>query len=185
MSQASAFGTGSFPRSLPITVPDGGTGQTSFPAHTVLIGQGTAAIGNAGPGTANSILMGQGAGADPVFGTLIAGSNITLTPGANSITISSSGGGGAGNVVFTSDAASTATTNAGAINIFGDLASGSSVLGNGAQTITVANLPATTAQKGVVQLATNAQAIAGADTEAAITSDDLKAKLGTQSTRSS
>jgi len=180
MSQASAFGTGAFPKTIPLTVPVGGTGQTSFPAHTVLLGEGTAAIGNAGPGAANSILMGQGAGADPVFGTLIAGSNITLTPGANSITISSSGGGGAGNIIFTSDAASTATTNAGAINLFGDLASGSSVLGNGSQTITVANLSATTAQKGVVNLASNLLTINGVDASAAVTPASLAAKLGTQ-----
>ncbi len=182
MSQSGSLSGGTSGLTIPVTVPNGGTGQVTLPIHSVLIGQGTSAIGNAGPGAANSILMGQGAGADPIFGTLIAGSNITLTPGASSITISSSGGGGAGNVVFTGDAASTATTNAGAINIFGDLATGSSVLGDGAQTITVANLAATTAQKGVVQLATNAQAIAGSDTAAAVTSDDLKAKLGTQAT---
>ena len=165
---------------IPVTVPNGGTGQVSFPVHTVLIGNGVSPIANAGPGATNSILMGQGVGADPVFGTLVAGSNITLTPGATSITISSTGGGGASNITFTADSASTAITNAGALNIFGDLATGSSVLGDGAQTITIANLAATTAQKGVVQLATNAQAIAGSDTAAAITSDDLKAKLGSQ-----
>lgn len=180
MSQAGSINNSGGSLAVPVTVPNGGTGQVTLPAHTVLIGQGTSAIGNAGPGDTNSILMGQGAGADPIFGTLVAGSNITLTNGAGTITISSSGGGGAGNVVFTGDAASTATTNSGAINIFGDLATGSSVLGDGAQTITVANLPATTSQKGVVQLATNAQAIAGSDTAAAVTSDDLKAKLGAQ-----
>lgn len=166
--------------SIPVTVPNGGTSQVSFPAHTVLIGEGTAPIGNAGPGDTNSILMGQGAGADPIFGMLVAGSNITLVNGAGTITISSTGGGGATNIVFTNDGATSATTNAGALNIFGDLASGSSVIGNGAQTITISNLSATTSQKGVLQLATNAQAIAGSDTAAAVTSDDLKAKLGAQ-----
>lgn len=52
---------------IPVTVPNGGTGQVSFPAHTVLLGEGTAPIGNAGPGAVNSVLMGQGAGADPIF----------------------------------------------------------------------------------------------------------------------
>jgi hypothetical protein len=182
MSQFTRLGSGGGGSiTVPVTVPNGGTGQITLPAHSVLLGNGTSAIGNVGPGAANTILMGTGAGSDPVFGSLVAGSNITITPGVGTLTISSSGGGGAGNIVFTGDTGSTATTNAGAINIFGDVASGSSVLGNGAQTITVANLAATTAQKGVVQLATNAQAIAGLDTAAALTSDDLKAKLGTQS----
>jgi hypothetical protein len=180
MSQAFKFsGSGGGNITFPITVPQGGTGQVNLPAHTVLIGNGTDPINTAGPGASNSILMGQGAGSDPVFGTLIAGSNITRTPGATSITISATSS-GSGSITFTDDAASTATTNAGAINLFGDSASGSSVLGDGAQTITVSNLSATDSQLGVVELATNAETLTGISTSLVIPPDDLKAKLGSQ-----
>lgn len=180
MSQAALLsGGGGGNVTFPITVPQGGTGQVNLPAHTVLIGNGTDPINTAGPGASNSILMGQGAGADPVFGTLIAGSNITLTPGATSITISATGG-SAGNIVFTADSASTATTDSGTLNIFGDSISGSSVLGDGVKTITVSNLSSSVTQKGVLELATNAETLTGTDTERAVTPDDLKAKLGVQ-----
>lgn len=51
---------------------------------------------------------------------------------------------------------------------------------NGTHTINILALQSSTSQIGTVQLATNAEAIAGTDTAKAITSDDLKAKLGTQ-----
>lgn len=63
----------------------------------------------------------------------------------------------------------------------GDSAQGVSVSGNAGtytETITVAD--ATTGQKGVVLLASNAEAIAGTNTTKAVTPDDLKAKLGLQ-----
>lgn len=78
MSQAGSNNVGGIV-SYPITVPNGGTGQVSLPIHTVLLGQGTAAIGNAGPGALGSVLTGQGAGADPVFSTLEAGVNMDIT----------------------------------------------------------------------------------------------------------
>lgn len=46
--------------------------------------------------------------------------------------------------------------------------------------INILALQSSTTQIGTVQLATNAEAIAGTDTAKAITSDDLAAKLGTQ-----
>lgn len=46
--------------------------------------------------------------------------------------------------------------------------------------INILALQSSTTQIGTVQLATNAEAIAGTDTAKAVTSDDLKAKLGTQ-----
>jgi hypothetical protein len=50
----------------------------------------------------------------------------------------------------------------------------------GANTLNIDATDATTVQKGAVALATNAEAIAGSNTTKAITPDDLKAKLGTQ-----
>lgn len=67
------------------------------------------------------------------------------------------------------------------INLVGNTTMGINVVGNAAlNTLTIIASQATTTQFGVVELATNADAIAGTDTAKAITSDDLKAKLGTQ-----
>lgn len=51
---------------------------------------------------------------------------------------------------------------------------------NGPGTINLAGIDATTAVKGVLPLATNAEAIAGADSTKAIVSTSMKAKLGVQ-----
>lgn len=67
------------------------------------------------------------------------------------------------------------------INFIGDTVQGVHVNGNAGtstETITIDNM--TTTQKGVTTLATNAEAIAGTDTAKALTADDLKAKLGAQ-----
>jgi len=71
----------------------------------------------------------------------------------------------------------------GNINVLGTAAQGISTSGAGSTvTWTIAN--ASTTQKGVVALATNAEAIAGTDTAKALTADDIKAKLGTQTNHS-
>jgi hypothetical protein len=123
----------------------------------------------------------------------------TVTSGnvtSNAITINTSGGlsgGGAVNLggtlnlsagatvptTFTEDGASVATPSSNNLNIFGTSAQGISTSGSGA-TVTITASNASTSQKGVVALATNAEAIAGTDTAKAVTSDDLKAKLGSQ-----
>jgi hypothetical protein len=69
----------------------------------------------------------------------------------------------------------------GNINVLGNNTSGINIIGMpGTNTLSVVATQATTTQQGAVTLATNAQAIAGTDTNNAITSDDLKAKLGVQ-----
>lgn len=56
--------------STPVSVPNGGTGATSFTAHSVLLGEGTAAVSSTGPNASTGIpLVSQGASADPSFGT--------------------------------------------------------------------------------------------------------------------
>ena len=52
---------------LPVTVPEGGTGQTSLALHGVPIGQGTSGVLVASPGAAGQVLMSNGASADPSF----------------------------------------------------------------------------------------------------------------------
>ena len=70
-------------------------------------------------------------------------------------------------------------------NLTANTTMGITTIGNGGtNTINILALQSTTAQLGTIKLATNAQAIAGTDTSNAITSDDLKAKLGTQTANS-
>ena len=57
---------------------------------------------------------------------------------------------------------------------------GSITITNGANTINIEGTDATTTQDGVVELATDAEAIAGTDSVRAIVPTSLKAKLGTQ-----
>lgn len=64
-------------------------------------------------------------------------------------------------------------------NIVGNATQGLSSSGSGS-TLTFTNADWTTLQKGVGVLATNAETIAGTSTTKAVTPDDLKAKLGTQ-----
>jgi hypothetical protein len=52
-----------------VTVPNGGTGQASFTDGAFLIGNGSNALSEVGPGTAGQIPISQGAGADPVMTT--------------------------------------------------------------------------------------------------------------------
>lgn len=63
---------------LPVT--NGGTGQSSLPAHNVLIGNGTDPINFAAP-TSNSgaAFVGQGASSDPVFGKVVLTQPATLS----------------------------------------------------------------------------------------------------------
>lgn len=49
------------------SVPGGGTGQVALTAHNVLLGEGTAAVGFAAPGTAGFVLTSNGGAADPSF----------------------------------------------------------------------------------------------------------------------
>ncbi len=66
-------------------------------------------------------------------------------------------------------------------NLTANTTMGITTVGNAAlHTINIVGIQSTTTQLGVVELATNAQAIAGADANNAVTSAALAAKLGTQ-----
>jgi hypothetical protein len=67
-------GAGTNPAFQGITVPGGGTGQTTLTAHSVLLGEGTGAVAFA-TGTTGQMLIGV-TGADPAFGN-----NPTITGG--------------------------------------------------------------------------------------------------------
>lgn len=64
----SQLATGSL--ATPVTVPNGGTGDTSLTAHGVMIGAGTSAVAVTSAGTAGQALVSGGASADPAFATL-------------------------------------------------------------------------------------------------------------------
>jgi len=53
--------------SAAVTVPKGGTGQTSLSAHGVLIGNGTSAVTVSSAGTSGYCFVSNGASADPTF----------------------------------------------------------------------------------------------------------------------
>jgi hypothetical protein len=66
----------------PVSVANGGTGDTTLPIHSLLIGEGTGAIGNPGTGTAGQIIVSGGSTADPAWVTPTAGTGLTVTENA-------------------------------------------------------------------------------------------------------
>lgn len=167
-----------YKRISPIPVAEGGTGQITLTDSSVLVGNVAAGITQLAVGTNGQVLIGA-TGADPAFATLTSSdSSVSFTIGANSLSLQVAGGTTVGKTI-TGDAGGALSPTAGNWNILGTAAQGISTSG-AASTLTLTIANATTAQKGVLTLATNAEAIAGADTTKAVTSDDLKAKLGTQ-----
>jgi hypothetical protein len=68
----------------PLTVPHGGTARTTFPQGSILIGEVTNPLNSVVLG-AGQLLVGSGAGVDPVAYTLPAGNNITWTAGIGTL----------------------------------------------------------------------------------------------------
>lgn len=64
-----------------LSVAQGGTGRATLTTHGVLVGEGTAAINQLAVGTTGQVLVGA-TGADPAFGTTVAGLTFTsaITP---------------------------------------------------------------------------------------------------------
>lgn len=77
---------------VPITAPNGGTGVASPTARTIPIAQGTSNFTFVGPLTNGQLLIGS-TGANPVPATITAGTNISVTNGSGTITISATGSG--------------------------------------------------------------------------------------------
>lgn len=74
---------------LPITVENGGTGLDTLTSGAILVGQGTSDVALISLDD-GELLIGS-TGNDPVAATLTAGSGISITNGAGSITIASTG----------------------------------------------------------------------------------------------
>jgi hypothetical protein len=101
--------------------------------HAVLVGAASNGITSIGPLTNGQVVIGS-SGVDPVAATLTAGSGISITNGAGSITIAGAGGGLAWTVV-------TGTTQSAAVN--------NGYIANNAGTVTI-TLPATSAVGSIV-----------------------------------
>lgn len=74
----------------PLTPPSGGTGVSNPTAHTLPVAEGSSNFTFLGPLNNGQLLIGS-AGADPVAATITAGTNISITNGAGSITVNASG----------------------------------------------------------------------------------------------
>jgi len=150
--------------------------KSDYTDHAVLLGQGTTEdIVPTNVGTDGQLLIG-GTAIDPAFASLTStGGTVTFTPGPNSLNLEASGSVA---ITFDTDSGS-ATPAANTINFVGDATQGISSSGAG-DTVTYTIADATTSQKGVSELATDAEAIAGADNSRTIVPSSLAAKLGTQ-----
>ncbi len=73
-----------------LVVSNGGTGAATFTAHSILLGQGTSAVTALGAATNGQIPIGS-TGADPVLAAISAGAGISVTNGAGTISIASTG----------------------------------------------------------------------------------------------
>ena len=87
---------------MPIGAPYGGDGVASPTAHTLPVAEGASNFTFLGPLTSGQILIGS-TGADPVAASLSAGSGISITPGAGTISIAATGGTGMTWQVITAD----------------------------------------------------------------------------------
>lgn len=70
-------------------IANGGTGAASFTANSLLLGNGTSALSALGAATNGQIPIGR-TGLNPVLANITAGTNVTVTNGAGSITIAAS-----------------------------------------------------------------------------------------------
>lgn len=138
----------------------------------------TAAVGWTAAGTDGQLLI-AATGAAPAFASLTStGGSITITPGANTLNVDT-----AGSIATTyNEDTGSATPALGILNIVGTAAQGISTSG-ATNIVTITAADATTTQKGVSALATDAEAIAGTVSTDTIVPTSLKAKLGVQTNK--
>lgn len=72
----------------PIQVAFGGTGLSTITSHGILLGSGTGAITPLGAASDGQLPIGS-TGADPVLATITAGTGVSVTNGAGTITLAS------------------------------------------------------------------------------------------------
>lgn len=89
--------------SAPLSATLGGTGVSNPTAHSLPVAEGSSAFTFLGPLTNGQMLIGS-TGANPVAATISAGTGVTVSTGAGSLTISATGGGPYTEVTGTSQA---------------------------------------------------------------------------------
>jgi len=95
----------------PFSPTSGGTGVSDPTAHGILVAEGSSAF-SPKVLTNGQLLIGS-TGADPVAASLTAGSGVTITPGAGSITIAASGGGASNYIIASNGSAQNGVTGSG------------------------------------------------------------------------
>ena len=83
-------GAGTFTVTGTLNVDNGGTERSPLTQHAILVGDGTSPVQMIGPLTNGQLLVGS-TGSAPVAASLTAGSGVSITPGAGSITIAATG----------------------------------------------------------------------------------------------
>lgn len=121
---------------VPVTVANGGTERTTLTDGAVLVGDGSNPVELVGPLTDGQLLIGDTAGVSPVAATLTAGTGITITNAAGSITIDATGMG----VTWNEETGTSAS-----------MAIGNGYIANNASLVTL-TLPATAAIGDTVQV---------------------------------
>lgn len=177
------------------------TGTTD---HAVQVGNAGGSLSSLSVGTNGQVLLGS-TGANPSFVTPTAGSGLSVTANASTLEwaisapVSVSNGGTGATTLGLNGALYGNTTSAVGVTAAGT--NGQILIGStgnppafasitssggtitptgGANTLNLDVTAATTTQSGAVTLATNAETIAGSNTTKATTPDDIKAKLGSQ-----
>jgi hypothetical protein len=93
---------------MPIEATHGATGVGSPTAHKLPVAEGSSAFNFLGPLNSGELLIGS-TGNDPVAASLSAGTGISITPGAGSISIAATGGTGMTWQVISADQSAVAT----------------------------------------------------------------------------
>lgn len=179
--------TGTVALTIPVVVSSGGTGRITLTNHGLLVGAGTSAITQLADATNGQLPIGS-TGADPVLATITAGTGISVTNGAGSITIAATStgftwtdvtGGSAtlaANNGYIADAAGLTTFTLPTNNAFGDTilivgkgaggwkivygAGQNIIFGSSASTATTGNIASTNANDCVTLICTTASASA-------------------------
>ena len=122
---------------VPLTVPNGGTGNSSLTDHGIMLGSGAGAVTVTAAPTNGQLLIGS-TGVDPVLGSLTStGGSVTITPGAGTINLEVAASNDA-ILTVTGDSGGALSPTAGNLNVLGT--SGSKTSGS-ASTLTVKSPP--------------------------------------------
>ena len=102
--------TGTVALTVPVTVPDGGTGNITNTAHGVILGEGTSAVAFASPGVSGQVLTSNGSTSDPTFQAVAGTGTVTSISAGAGITLGPSPIISSGSVSVTNPVTATAPT---------------------------------------------------------------------------